>query len=437
MIFDEEQREELKSIFRELKDDGMSPTRAQKAAAEVVATEVLDANDGKDPDPALVAMEAQMKVQSDKLDEFIKHLENQPSLKSAGYTTDDGGSADPDNKSFGDFLLAVKRDDMKRLGTIYKTGKVAWAKDILSQDGPGGGYLIPQEFHARLMEVSGYEAMVRPRAMPIPVSTDSGLLPALNQFTAPTAGVGNTAFAGGVVSNWVAPGATLTETQPTFEQIEYVIRKIAGFTEVENEALADSPLGIETLLTMLFGRTVQAMEDFAFLRGSGAAEPLGVLNAAVSIGISPANDNAFAYVDALTMRSRFRSAGGTPIWGIHPGVWPDIGIFEVSGGSGGVFQANLAAALNQNILGWDIVESEHLPQDDNAGNVLLADFRAYLIADRSQMAIAFSEHAAFTTDKGTWRFIKRLDGTPWMSGAITLADPQGSFTVSPFVFHND
>jgi hypothetical protein len=53
------------------------------------------------------------------------------------------------------------------------------------------------------------------------------------------------------------------------------------------------------------------------------------------------------------------------------------------------------------------------------------------------MAVAFSEHAAFTTDKGTWRFTKRLDGQPWLSGAITLADPQGSYTVSPFVYHND
>jgi hypothetical protein len=36
-----------------------------------------------------------------------------------------------------------------------------------------------------------------------------------------------------------------------------------------------------------------------------------------------------------------------------------------------------------------------------------------------------------------WRFKKRLDGQPWLLNAITLADPQGSFTQSPFVYLND
>ena len=44
--------------------------------------------------------------------------------------------------------------------------------------------------------------------------------------------------------------------------------------------------------------------------------------------------------------------------------------------------------------------------------------------------IDFSEHYAFITGQGTWRFGERIDGKPWMKGKITLADPQGSFTVA-------
>jgi hypothetical protein len=38
---------------------------------------------------------------------------------------------------------------------------------------------------------------------------------------------------------------------------------------------------------------------------------------------------------------------------------------------------------------------------------------------------------------GTWRFTARNDGKPWLKKAITLAGPGATYTVSPFVYHND
>ncbi len=438
-LFNEEERAEILELSRKMSEDGME----QNAALREASKEVAEDKDTTEPDPALKALEDQQEKTAETLDKILDYMKDVPKIKNVGYFTDDGGDADPEVKSFGDFLLAVKRGDTKRLGSIYKSVPQSWAgdstftKDIETFDGPAGGYLIPEEYDARLLEISAPQTIVRANgATSLPVASASGRIPSLDQNTAPTAGQGDSAFQGGVVANWVAAGGTLTETQPTFEQVEYTIRKLAGFTEVENEVLADSAIGIEALLSRLFARTVASMEDYAFLRGLGAAEPLGILNAAVAIGIAPATNDIFAYADSLTMRSRYKSAGGNAVWAIHPGIWPDIGIFEVGTG-GAVWQSNVEGPLGQSLLGFKIVESEHLPQDDNSGAVLLADFSAYLILDRMQMAVAFSEHAAFTTDKGTWRFVKRLDGQPWMSGAITLADPQGSFTVSPFVFHND
>ena len=48
-----------------------------------------------------------------------------------------------------------------------------------------------------------------------------------------------------------------------------------------------------------------------------------------------------------------------------------------------------------------------------------------------------SQLFGFLTDQGTWRFTVRQDGKPWLQKPITLADPTGSYTVSPFVNHND
>jgi HK97 family phage major capsid protein len=274
------------------------------------------------------------------------------------------------------------------------------------------------------------------RCTRVPVKSDHGRWPALDQYFAPTAGAGGTALAGRITATATAEMTALTETQAQLVELEWTIHKEGGYVEVSNELIADSPMAIDVLLRRLFGVAIASKKERHILRGSGAGEPLGILNAACTIAATTAADNAFAYVDALTMRSRFKRVGGEPCWVIHPGLWPDIGKFEVSAGSGGVWQANLQTGLGSTLLGYPIFESEHMPQDDY-DDALLADMKGYVLFEKEELSIAFSEHAAFTSDKGTWRFTARFDGQPWLKSTITLADPQGSYTVSPFVYHDD
>lgn len=364
------------------------------------------------------------------LDTLTALLENAPALKQAGYVAPDSEADHPQVKSFGDYLVAVKRGNTKRLEQVYKS-----AKDISSQSGAAGGYLIPDEFHARLMEIQQANSQILARVTRQPVATDAGRFPALDYTVTPTAGSGQTALAAGLSAATTAPGSAYTEDQPTFKEIAYAVRKVGGYTEVENEVIADSPFAIESLLTRLFGVVVTAKVERDVLRGTGAGEPLGILNAACAIGVTTASDNVFAWADATNMVSRFKSMGGQPVWVIHPSIWPDIGNFETSNG-GGVWQANMQGGLGTSLLGYPILVSEHMPQA-NGDAVLLADLSAYILFERQMLSVAYSEHAAFTSGKGTWRFDYRLDGMPWLTGAITLADPTGSFTVSPFVYHND
>ena len=50
---------------------------------------------------------------------------------------------------------------------------------------------------------------------------------------------------------------------------------------------------------------------------------------------------------------------------------------------------------------------------------------------RRELEVAASEHVNFLKNQMTWRVVERIDGRPWMSRPITLAD--SSSTVSPFV----
>jgi HK97 family phage major capsid protein len=69
--------------------------------------------------------------------------------------------------------------------------------------------------------------------------------------------------------------------------------------------------------------------------------------------------------------------------------------------------------------------------------VALIDPTAYLWFTKGDLTVSYSDQAFFTSDQVGWRFTERADGMPWLRNPITLADPQGSFTQSPFVYFND
>lgn len=403
--------------------------RAKSGRATIVVTE-SDEMSGENP--TLDGLKAQVDGLSESVNKILAAIEDSPALKRAGYATDDGGAADPTHKSFGDFLLAVKRRDVKRLSAVYGA-----TKDMYEASGAAGGYLVPQEHVTRLLEVAGEQSQVYSRVTKIPVNSDAGDFPVLNVFAAPTAGAGGTYGAAGVVVDTVPELATLPESQPTFENLEWRVHKIGGIVEVSNELIADSAVSIEALLRKLFSVRIASQNERNILRGSGAGEPLGILNSPVAVGITTATDNVFAYADALAMWARFKAfGGGSPVWIMHPSVLPDLGVMTVASGSPVVWAGNLANGQPSSLLGYPILLSEHMPQANN-DDVLLADMSAYVMFERQGLSVAYSEHASFEKDAGVWRFTVRNDGQPWYRGPVTLADPTGGYTLSPFIYHND
>ena len=87
---------------------------------------------------------------SDKLDGLLDAMTKSPSLKDAGYISPDSeGREREGQKSFGDWLLAVRNGNVSRLAKVYGT-----VKALGEQSGTTGGYMVPEEFERRLMQVS-------------------------------------------------------------------------------------------------------------------------------------------------------------------------------------------------------------------------------------------------------------------------------------------
>jgi HK97 family phage major capsid protein len=338
-------------------------------------------------------------------------------------------------RTFGRFLLAVRNHDRKALDEMGSqfvewddsaTQKIAMS----TQTGTNGGYLVPTEFHDRLMALVIERSVVRPRATIIPMTTRTCQIPAIDVTSVPSAG--DTALLGGVVGRWTEEASTINETEPNLKQIELTNYELSGYSKVSNTLLNDSAIGLETFLMQLFSRAIAWYEDYAFLRGNGVGKPLGLLAWPGLISVTRTAANEFRLADVAKMYARLVPGGDARsiTWVMHPTVLAQL--IQMTGGDNVIFLGNdVTGKPRMKILNYDIAISEKVPALGTAGDVLLCDFQHYLLGDRQQIEIAYSEHVAFLTNQSVWRFVSRIAGQPWLRDKITLAD--GSNTLSPFI----
>lgn len=380
----------------------------------------VKAPDAPPPAPA-EAQDPAMKALSDRLEHLTALIEKAPALKDAAYVAPDSELDHPETKSFGDFLLAVKNNNTKRLNGVYKT---ALAEDA----GATGGYVVPTQLLAPLMEAAApYSVLRQAGATVIPMTGKTVQVPSIDVTTAPSAG--DTAYAAGVIAYWEGEADTLTESEPRFRMVELTAHKLAGYSLASNELRADSATSIDALLTTMFGRAIGSKENYAFFRGTGNGQPLGALNAPGLIAPSRAGATAVALADLSQMMSDLLPGSWQKAaWFCNPGVIDQI-IQLVS--SPLSWLQNIREGMTMSLLGLPLYITGALPALGTAGDLMLIDPSYYLIGDRQSVSIAYSEHYAFVTDQAAWRFTHRVDGQPWLNSYITLED--AATTVSPFV----
>lgn len=357
-------------------------------------------------------------------DAVMARVAAQTPEKTGGFkTVEDAAERLEGTKSFGDFLLCVGRRNVKRLESVYAV------KDLSGAGGATGGYLVPEQFVATLLQAASESAVVRPRAYKQPMASRSVRIPALNQTTAPTAG--DPSWYGGVHMHWTEEGGAKTETEPTFDQIELVAHELAGYTQASNAIMADSAEGLDALLRRLFGQALAWQEDYWFLRGNGVGKPLGVMLSPALVTETRTGASHVVTTDINNMMSSFLpSSYGRGVWLVNPTVLPDL--FDLkNAGNYPLWITNLATGAPGTIHGMPVIVTEKLPALGTSGDILLADLSYYVIGDRQQVQIDYSEHYAFINNTGTWRVSERVDGQPWIKGPIYMTDATN--TLSPFV----
>ncbi|MEJ2688278.1 MAG: phage major capsid protein, partial [Gammaproteobacteria bacterium] len=341
-----------------------------------------------------------------------------------GFTVDEALDKLDGTKSFGDWLLNVKRGNVKRLKEIYGS-----TKDLVEGDGTSGGYLVPDEYLADLVQVSDpFQEVVFPRARKIPGSRRSVSIPVLDQSGTPAAAY-KIEYYGGVLSYWTEEAGTKTESQPDFKMLELVAHKLAGYTQASDELLADSALGLDSLLRQLFGGAVRFRRDYAYLRGTGIGQPLGVINSGALLTTARDVANQISSNDIHSLLQIFLPTSmGNAVWVVSQTAMEQI--FALSDGAQYNWNQNAVQKPQMMLYGIPIVWSEKVPALGSVGDIMLCDFSYYYIYTRGGLAIDVSQHYAFINDLTTWRFVFRTDGQPSLSDPIYIDTTN---QVSPFV----
>jgi HK97 family phage major capsid protein len=246
------------------------------------------------------------------------------------------------------------------------------------------------------------------------------------------------ALLGGFTASYTAELGTINEKNPKTRSMTLNARKLTGMIRMSNELATDIPGGSDQIVN-LCGNGLAWYRDKAFLKGSGAGEPLGILNSGCLVEVDPegGQGSGVIYENLTKMLSRlFAGSFKNSVWVCHQTLIPSLLQLSIAVGTGGSAVPVMTESNGEfKILTRPVIFTEKTETLGTKGDIMLCDFSQYVVGLRSGMRFDTSIHAHFATDELLARIIERHDGQPLWDSPLTLAD--GSTTVSPFVTLGD
>ena len=279
-----------------------------------------------------------------------------------------------------------------------------------------GGYLIFSAASQMLATATLENAVVRPAANRVTMSTQLLQLPYLRDETHVSGYV-----YGGIATYFDDELSQYTESKPKLGRLEFKLKKLTALGFASDEWIKWSPVTLGSWLIPRFGEAIAWKEDLVFLNGKGGGQPLGILNsgAAISISGEPNQDaSSFVLKNTTKMFARLRvTRDSAVVWLMNRNVFPQLPQMNVVVGTAGapVFTTGLSNTAQdkpgQALWGYPIRYTEKIPALGTAGCVTLTDLSDYTIADdQTGPEIAQSIHLKFDYGQTAFRLTKYIDG---------------------------
>ncbi len=416
--------------------------RESRDALNVELDAILDKDDATDDDvtraeaiqntelPALDRKENLIHARAEAREDAVRAM---PTVTTPEITDVVDREAQKPFGSLGEQLMCVRNAAVthnvdKRLLEARATG--------MSEGVPSdGGFLVQTDFSTQLLEKVHETGKLVDRCERVTISSEanSTKIPGIDETSR-----ANGSRSGGVRGYWLNEGGTKTASAPKFRQIELTLKKLIGLCYCTDEMLADISV-MESLLPRLFASEFGFKVDDALINGTGAGQPLGLLNATALVSVAKETGQAAKTIVAENIEKMYArmDAGsvGNAAWYINQDCWPQLFQLHHAVGTGGIPMFVPAGGLSDapfgTLLGRPIVPLEQCQTLGTKGDIYFADMSQYIIAEKGGIDAASSIHVSFTTDETAFRFVMRIDGQPIWQSALTPY--KSSDTISPYV----
>jgi len=334
--------------------------------------------------------------------------------------------------SFGDYLMAVVRAADPSMVVDKRLMRAATGMGEASPS--DGGFLVQQDFATGLINKVYEQSPVVSRTTKIPIGAKSNG----TKLNAVAETSRATSIWGGIILYWLGEGAAKTPTKPEFRQIELSLKKVAGLYYATDELLEDAA-ALASVAEQGFTQALDVELERVIVRGTGAGQPLGIMNAPCLITQTAETGqlaNTIVAENIIKMWSRLWSRSqADAVWLVSQSIFPQLYTMGITIGTSGfplwVPPNGLAASPNGTLMGRPVFAIENCSALGTTGDIILADFGEYLMATKGGPQLASSIHVQFIYDETVFRIVFRCDGQPAWNAALTPKD--SSSTVGPFV----
>ena len=345
-------------------------------------------------------------------------------------------------KHFGEFAHEVR---LSRLaGSPTPTIQKAFSRDTVRKAATGmgelvgsdGGFLVPPEFGSKIFERMYKSNPLLSRTDQLPVSGNSVVFPRNAESSR-----ANGSRWGGVRAYWVQEGSTITRSAPTFGRLQLILHKLACLARVTDELLSDAP-ALSGYLNRVFPDEMNFVTGDALINGTGAGQPLGILNAPCLVSVAKETGQAAATLVpqnltkmwARMFRGMAAGENAGAVWYINQDVAPQLQTLVLATGTAGVVTymppGGFSGKPYATLFGAPVVETEWNPTLGTVGDIILADM-SQMVSISKSVEQQQSMHLYFDTDETAFRVTYRVDAQPWAATALTPY--KGSNTQSSFV----
>lgn len=348
-------------------------------------------------------------------------------------------SKDRPFRSLGDQLACIMeagRPGGQVDNRLYQVNESRAATGLNEGTNSDGGFLVQQDFTYRLMGNIYETSKLANRCNKFQISSNANSvkLPAIDETSRATG-----SRWGGIRGYWAEEAGEKTASKPKIRALELNLNKLIGLCYVTDELQMDAG-NLSRIIEQGFADELGFMIDDSIINGTGAGQPLGVLNSSCLVTQAKEAGQAASTLtieNVTKMWSRLiASSRQNAVWLINQDVEPQLYTMSLAVGTGGgpvyLPSGGASEAPYSTLFGRPVIPIEQCQTLGTKGDIFLADFKnGYILAEKGGLQTDWSIHVRFIYDESCFRAVLRIDGQPVLASAITPY--KGSNTQSHFV----